>query len=63
MSIDRSMEKEEMPHVYNRILLSYTKDEMVPLTATLTDPDMIIPSEVSQTGKDKWYTRSLRFGI
>lgn len=63
MSIERSMEKEEMSHVYNRILLSYTKDEMVPLAATLTDPDMIIPSEVSQTGKDKWYTRSLRFGI
>ena len=63
MSIERSMEKEEMSHVYNRTLLSYTKDEMVPLAATLTDPDMIIPSEVNQTGKDKWYTRSLRFGI
>lgn len=42
-----------MPHVYNRILLSHTKDEMMPLAATLTDLDMIIPSEVSQTGKDK----------
>ena len=38
-----------MPHVYNRILLSYTKDEMVPLAATLTDPDMIIPSDHTKT--------------
>ena len=49
MSIDRLMEKEEMPHVYNRILLSYTKDEMVPLAATLTDPDMIIRSDHTKT--------------
>ena len=49
MSIDRLMEKEEMPHVYNRILLSYTKDEMVPLAATLTDPDMIIRSDHIKT--------------
>ena len=57
------MDKEGEAHTHSGTLSVLRKDEMMPLAATLTDPDMIRPSEVSQTGKDKWYTRSLSFGI
>ena len=53
MSIIRGMAKEEVVRIYNGILLSHKKNEMMPFAATRMDLETIILSEVSQTMKDK----------
>ena len=49
--------------VYSGILLSHKKNEIRPFAATWMDLEIIIPSEVSQTEKDKYHTISLICGI
>ena len=39
------------------------KNEIMPFAATCMDLEIIIPSEVSQTGKDKYHMISLVCGI
>ena len=41
--------------VYNGILLSYKKNEIMPFAATWMDPEMIILSSVSQTEKTNYH--------
>ena len=43
-----------MVHIYNGILLSHKKNEIMPLAATWMDLETVILSEVSQTAKDKY---------
>ena len=57
------MDKEDVAHIYNGILLSHKKNEIMPFTATWMDLEMIILSEVSQTEKDKYHMISLICGI
>ena len=50
------------PNIYNGILLSHKKNEILPF-ATWMDLGAIIFSEISQTEKDKYYMFSLICGI
>ena len=57
------MDKEDVVHIYNGILLSHKKNEIMPFAATWMDLEIIILSEVSQTEKDKYHMISLICGI
>ena len=64
MSIDKGMDKEDVVHIYNVILLSHKKkNEIMPFAATWMDLEIIIVSELSQTEKDKYHMISLICGI
>ena len=57
------MDKEDVVHIYNGILLSHKKNEIMPFAATWMDLEIIILSEVSQTEKDKYHMISFICGI
>ena len=50
------MDKEDVVHIYNGILLSHKKNEIMPFVATQMDLEIII---VSETEKDKYHMISL----
>ena len=43
------MDKEDVVHIYNKILLSHKKNEVMPFEVTWMDLEITILSEVSQT--------------
>ena len=50
------MDKEDVVHIYNEILLSYKKkNEIMPFVATQLDLEVLILSEVNQEEKDKYH--------
>ena len=57
MSVDigRTLDKEDMVHIYDGLLLSHKKNEIMPFVATWMDLEIVIVSEVSQTEKDKYH--------
>ena len=50
------MDKEDVVHIYNGILLSHKKNEIMPFVATQMDLEIII---LSETEKDKYHMISL----
>ena len=60
---DRRMDKEDVVHTYNGLLLSHKKNEIMPFAATWMDLEITILSEVSQKEKDKYHMISLTCGI
>ena len=63
MSIDRGMDKEDVVHLHNGILLNHKKNEIRPFTATWMDLESVILSEVNHTEKEKYHITSLICGI
>ena len=61
------MDKEDVVHVYNGILLSHeknkNKNKIMLVAATWMQLEIIILSEVSQKEKDKYHMISLICGI
>ena len=60
MSADRGIDKEEVEHIYNGILLSHRKKKLL-LAAKWTQLEIIILSEVNQI--DKYHVISFIYGI
>ena len=63
MSINEGVDKEDVVHVYNGMLLSHKKSEIMPFAATWMDPEIVILNEVSQKEKNKYHMISLICGI
>ena len=53
----------KMWYIYNGILLSHKKNEILPFATTWIDQEVIMLSEVSQTEKDKYSMISLICGV
>ena len=57
------MDKEDVLHIHNEILLSHKKkNEIMPFSATWMQLEIIILSEVSQKEKGKYYMKPLAYG-
>ena len=63
MSINKGLDKEDVVHSYNGILLSHKKNEMMPFAAIWMNLEIIVLNEVSQTEKDKYHMIFLICGI
>ena len=63
MSIDSGMDKEDVVHMFNGILLSHQKNEMMLCVAKQMELEIIILSEASQMDKDEYHMRSLICGL
>ena len=48
------MDKDDVVHIYNGILLSHKKNEIMPFRAPWRVLEINIPSEVSPTEKEKY---------
>ena len=57
------MDKEDVLHIYNGILLGHKQEEIMPLAATWMQLETIKLSEISQNEKDKYHTIPLICGI
>ena len=53
------MGREDMEYIYNGILCSHRKNEIMPFAATRMDLEITILSDVSQKEKDKHHIISL----
>ena len=53
MPIDRRMDKEDVIHIYNGILLSHKSNKIGSFVETWMDLETVVQSEVSQKEKNK----------
>ena len=57
------MDKEDVVHIHNGVLLSHKKNEIMSFAATWMDLEMIILSVVCQKEKDKCHIISLIWNL
>ena len=64
MSINRGMDKEAVIHIYNGILLTHKKNEIMPFAATWMDLEIIIlsKSDRERQSYDIAYMKNLKEG-
>ena len=55
MPLEGRMDKEDVLHMYNGILLSHEINEIRPVVATRVDLDTTIISDISQTEKETYH--------
>ena len=55
MFINRGMDKEDVVHIYNGILLSNKKEQSNAICSNMDGPRFVILNEVSQKEKDKYH--------
>ena len=53
----------DVVYIYNGIVFSHEKDEIMPFAVTWMDLEIIILSEASETEKDKCHMTSLICGV
>ena len=63
MSTDRCMDKEDVAHIYNGILLSHKNNEIELFVVRWMDLESVIQSEVSQKEKNKYHMLIHIYGI
>ena len=57
------MDKDDVVHIHNGILLNHKKNNIMPFAATWMDVEIIILSEINQKEKYKRHMLSLTCGI
>ena len=57
------MDKDDVVHIHNGILLNHKKNNIMPFAATRMDIEIIILSEINQKEKYKRHMLSLTCGI
>ena len=63
MFINRHMNKEDVVHIYNGILLSHKKEQNSVFAATWIDLEIVLLSKVSQTQRDKYHDVTYMWNI
>ena len=63
MSINRGMDKEGMIIYMMEYYSAIKKNDIMPFVATWMDQKSVIPSEISQTEKEKYHMTSLICGF
>ena len=63
MSIDRGLDKEDVVHIYNGILLSQKKCKFESVLVMWMNLESVIQSEVSQKENDKYRILTHIYGI
>ena len=63
MPVDRQMDKEDVVHIYNGILLSHKKNEIGSFVETWMDLETVIQSEVSQKEKQISYINAYMWNL
>ena len=59
MSIDRGMDKENVVPLYNGVLLSHEKHEIMPFAATLMETERRVSCEITYTWNLKYNSMNL----
>ena len=63
MTINKGIDKEDVIHIYNVILLSHKKNKIMSFVTTWMDLEIIILSKVNQIEKDRYHMIPLICGI
>ena len=61
--VHRQMNKEDVVYIYNGILCSHQKNEILLFATTWMELEGIMPSEISLSEKDNYHMISLLCGI